>query len=97
MSSLDRHMPLSNFVVQVSGSALWETRSKRPTNTIEKSTQEVVMGEDKKTLCGHVEDELHVKDPQAYIKLIHPATHFCQNCGRGAAKAENVCNPKEIK
>lgn len=55
------------------------------------------MSEEKKTLCGHVEDELHVKDPQAYIKLIQPATHFCQNCGRSAAKAENVCNPKEIK
>jgi len=90
-------MFLSNFVMQVSGSALRMTRSKRPTKNIEKSTQEAVMSEDKKTLCGHVEDELQVKDPQAYIKLIQPATHFCQNCGRSAAKAENVCNPKEIK
>jgi len=31
--------------------------------------------EKKKTLCAHVEEELQVKDPQAYIALIQPATH----------------------
>lgn len=31
-----------------------------------------------KTLCGHIEDELQVKDPQAYIALITPATHYCE-------------------
>ena len=51
---------------------------------------------DQKTLCAHVEDELHVKDPQAYIKLIQPATHDCQGCGRSAAKAENVCKPTKL-
>lgn len=50
-----------------------------------------------KTLCAHVEEELHVKNPQAYIQLIQPATHFCQGCGRSAAKAENVCKPQELK
>ena len=54
------------------------------------------MSDDKKTLCGHVEDELHVKDPQAYIKLIQPATHYCKGCGRSAAKAENVCKPQKL-
>lgn len=49
-----------------------------------------------KTLCAHVADELQVKDPQAYLKLIRPATHFCEGCGRSAAKPENVCKPKEI-
>jgi hypothetical protein len=54
------------------------------------------MSDDKKTLCGHVEDELHTKDPQAYIKLIQPATHYCLGCGRSAAKAENVCKPQKL-
>ncbi|MEJ2134899.1 MAG: hypothetical protein P8X86_06590 [Desulfofustis sp.] len=49
-----------------------------------------------KTLCAHVEEELQVKAPQAYLKLIQPATHYCEGCGRSAAKAENVCKPKEI-
>ncbi len=49
-----------------------------------------------KTLCAHVEEELQVKNPQAYLKLIQPATHYCEGCGRSAAKAENVCKPKEI-
>jgi len=49
-----------------------------------------------KTLCAHVEEELHVKDPNAYIALIQPATHYCQGCGRSAAKAENVCTPKKL-
>ena len=55
------------------------------------------MSEDKqKTLCAHVEEELQIKDPQAYIALIQPATHYCQGCGRSAAKAENVCNPQKL-
>lgn len=54
------------------------------------------MSDDKKTLCGHVADELHVKNPGEYIKLIEPATHYCEGCGRAAAKSENVCKPKEI-
>ncbi len=49
-----------------------------------------------KTLCAHVEDELHLKDPHAYIKLIQPATHYCQGCGRSAAQAENVCKPTKL-
>ena len=49
-----------------------------------------------KTLCAHVEEELHVKDPQAYIELIQPATHYCEGCGRSAAKAETLCKPKKI-
>lgn len=55
------------------------------------------MSDDKqKTLCGHIEEELQIKDPTAYIALIQPATHFCEGCGRSAAKAENVCKPKKI-
>ena len=49
-----------------------------------------------KTLCAYVEAELQIKDPKAYIKLIQPATHYCQGCGRSAAKAENVCQPQKI-
>lgn len=56
-----------------------------------------MMSDDKpKTLCAYVEEELHVKDPKAYIALIKPATHYCGNCGRSVAKAENVCNPKKL-
>jgi hypothetical protein len=49
-----------------------------------------------KTLCAYVEEELHVKDPQAYIALIKPPTHYCENCGRSAAKSENLCKPHKI-
>ena len=49
-----------------------------------------------KTLCGYVEEELQVKDPDAYIALIKPATHYCEGCGRSVAKAENVCKPKKL-
>jgi L-serine deaminase len=31
-----------------------------------------------KTLCAHIEDELHVKEPIKYIEQFHPATHYCQ-------------------
>jgi len=55
------------------------------------------MSDDKpKTLCVHVEEELQIKDPQTYISLIRPATHYCQGCGRSAAKEGSVCKPKEL-
>ena len=55
------------------------------------------MSEDnEKTLCGHVEDELHTKDPKAYIALIKDATHYCEGCGRSAAKKENLCSPQPM-
>lgn len=38
-----------------------------------------------KTLWAHVENELQVKDPQAYLKLIQPATHYCEGWSRSAA------------
>lgn len=49
-----------------------------------------------KTLCAYVEEELHVNNPQAYMALIKPATHYCEGCGRSAAKAENLCKPKKL-
>lgn len=49
--------------------------------------------EGKKTLCAHVEEELHLNDPETYIALIQPATHYCEGCGRSASNAENVCKP----
>ncbi len=49
-----------------------------------------------KTLCGYVEEELQVKNPQQYISLISPATHYCKGCGRSVAKPENVCKPEKI-
>lgn len=49
-----------------------------------------------KALCAHVEEETHIKDPEAYIKLIQPSIHYCEGCGRSDAKAETICKPKEI-
>ena len=54
------------------------------------------MADDQKTLCAHVEEETHVNNPQTYISLIKPATHYCEGCGRSAAKAENLCKPKKM-
>ncbi|MGB5985262.1 MAG: hypothetical protein WBG37_08145 [Desulfobacterales bacterium] len=55
------------------------------------------MSDDKvKTLCGHVEDELHTQNPEAYIKLIQPAKYYCQGCGRSAVKDENLCKPTSL-
>ncbi len=55
------------------------------------------MNDDKqKTLCAHVEEELQVNDPKAYMALIQPATHYCKGCGRSAAKAENLCKPQKL-
>jgi len=51
---------------------------------------------EQKTLCAHVEDELQVKDPKAYIALIKPAAHYCEGCGRSAVNAENLCQPEEL-
>jgi hypothetical protein len=52
--------------------------------------------DNQKTLCAHVEEELQVNDPQAYIALIKPATHYCEGCGRSAANADNVCKPQSL-
>ena len=55
------------------------------------------MNDDKqKTLCAYIEEELQVKDPQAYVSLIKPPAYYCEGCGRSVAKAENVCKPKEL-
>ena len=51
---------------------------------------------DPKTLCAYVEEEMQVKNPQAYVALIKPATHYCEGCGRSAAKAENLCKPQKL-
>lgn len=52
--------------------------------------------DEKKTLCAHIEEELHIKDPESYIALIQPATHYCQGCGRSASREENVCKPVKL-
>jgi hypothetical protein len=55
------------------------------------------MSDDKaKTLCAHVEEELQVHDPAAYLKLIQPAKYYCQGCGRSAARDENLCKPNVL-
>jgi hypothetical protein len=52
--------------------------------------------DNKKTLCAYVEEEVQSNDPHAYIALIKPATHYCEGCGRSAAKAENLCKPQKL-
>ena len=46
-----------------------------------------------KTLCALVEEKFMETHPQDFIKLIQPARHFCQNCGRSAVDQKNLCNP----
>ena len=77
-------------------SELIRKRDDKYLNSINRFWRYVMSDDKQKTLCGHVEDELHVKDPKAYVALIQPATHFCQGCGRSAAKAENVCKPQKL-
>jgi Pyruvate/2-oxoacid:ferredoxin oxidoreductase delta subunit len=50
-----------------------------------------------KTLCAHIEEELHIINPQAYMKLVQPATHYCKGCGRCAVKPANLCKPEKLE
>ena len=55
------------------------------------------MSDDKnKTLCALSEEGFIDKHPKTFKKLIQPAKYYCQNCGRSAVKAQNLCNPEKI-
>ena len=41
-------------------------------------------------LCNMVERGI---DVESYKRLVKGAKYLCQNCGRAAAKAENLCAP----
>ena len=50
----------------------------------------------KKTLCALLDEghfETHIS---AFKRLIHPAEHFCINCGRSAVSEKNLCNPEKF-
>jgi len=51
---------------------------------------------EEKTLCALQEEGFIDSDTADFIKLIHPAKHYCGNCGRSAVKEQNLCNPKKI-
>jgi hypothetical protein len=70
--------------------------AQKQTNTFNKMETYNMSDDKQKTLCAYVEEEVQVNDPQAYIALIKPATHYCQGCGRSAAKAENLCKPQKL-
>ena len=55
------------------------------------------MTDDKdKTLCALVEEKYIENNPGDFLKLIQPARHFCQNCGRSAVASKNLCNPESL-
>jgi hypothetical protein len=52
--------------------------------------------EKEKTLCALQEEGYIDSHREAFVKLIRPARHFCQNCGRSAVSAANLCNPEKL-
>jgi hypothetical protein len=49
-----------------------------------------------KTLCALQEEGYIETNTEEFIKLIKPAQYFCQNCGRSAVNANNLCNAEEL-
>ncbi|HAL45589.1 MAG: hypothetical protein A2Y12_13785 [Planctomycetes bacterium GWF2_42_9] len=49
-----------------------------------------------KHLCYLTNLDFHNKNPQEYNKLVKNAVFVCQNCGRVAENAINLCKPVKI-
>jgi hypothetical protein len=49
-----------------------------------------------KTLCALKEEGFIESHPDAFVKLIQPARHYCMNCGRSAVAEKNLCNPEKL-
>ena len=49
-----------------------------------------------KTLCALQKEGFIEKQTEAFKKLIQPAAHFCQNCGRSAVSGKNLCKPAKL-
>lgn len=49
-----------------------------------------------KTLCALQEEGVIESDTEGFKRLIQNANFFCKNCGRSAAKSENLCNPEKF-
>jgi hypothetical protein len=49
-----------------------------------------------KTLCDLQEKGFIESDTDKFKSLIKNATHFCMNCGRSAARSDNLCNPEKL-
>ena len=49
-----------------------------------------------KTLCALQEEKYIDTHRKAFLKLIQPAKHFCQHCGRSAVHAGNLCKPAKL-
>jgi hypothetical protein len=49
-----------------------------------------------KTLCAFQEEGYIETNTEEFIRSIMPAQYFCKNCGRGAVKTNNLCNPNSL-
>jgi len=50
-----------------------------------------------KHLCYLTNLEFHKTNPQDYKQLIQNGKYFCQNCGRVAGNAKNLCKPVPLQ
>jgi hypothetical protein len=49
-----------------------------------------------KTLCALQEEGFIESNVEAFKRLIQPARHYCQSCGRSAVSDKNLCNPADL-
>ncbi len=47
-------------------------------------------------LCFLMYEGFHLKNKEAYKQMVQDANYRCQNCGRTAKRAENLCVPIEL-
>jgi hypothetical protein len=65
----------------------------------EKQTEHnAACGEDKHSehLCFLQYEGYHYQNRAEYKALVQDAAYICQNCGRTARSATNLCEPKEL-
>jgi len=49
-----------------------------------------------KHLCYLHNLGFHLSEPEEYRALVKNSKYVCNNCGRAAAKAENLCKPVKL-
>lgn len=50
----------------------------------------------KKHLCYLIYEGKHYSQAEEYKKLVDEGNYICQNCGRTAKSADNLCSPREL-
>ena len=50
----------------------------------------------KEHLCFLMYEGFHLKNKEQYKELVQDAQYRCQNCGRTAKEAGNLCEPVEL-